>query len=327
MNELIKKYLNGELSKIERISFLKSIQTDRVLQKQFVEFQNQHALLNLAKQLTNREEGERGYIHFRNKQRDKKIKSVVFKNVIFAAAICLLMLATGLVSNYLTKKKLEVKAEESSLNVVLTPAGQRACVILQDGSEVWLNAKSRLTYPSQFIAAQRRVTVEGEAFFKVIKNPDKPFIVTANNVEMEVLGTEFNVYNYRHAGLVQASLLSGSLKIYFSHKEDNAIILKPNEQLTAQDGEMIVQSIPTNENFLWRDGIYAFNQEPLGQILKKIELYYDVKIIVNNESILGETFTGKFRQRDSLDDIFRILSQIRPFNIEMDRVNNIYKLK
>ena len=81
------------------------------------------------------------------------------------------------------------------------------------------------------------------------------------------------------------------------------------------------------DHFLWRDGIYAFENEPLVDILKKLELYYDVKIVVEDTSLFKGTYTGKFRQRDSLDDIFRILRQIRKFKVEKDTKRNIVTLK
>ena len=80
-------------------------------------------------------------------------------------------------------------------------------------------------------------------------------------------------------------------------------------------------------HFLWLDGIYAFENEPLINILEKMELYYDVKIVVKDTSLFKDTYTGKFRQRDSLDDVFRVLQQIRKFKVEKDTERNIVTLK
>ena len=101
------------------------------------------------------------------------------------------------------------------MNTLYTPAGQRAQLILQDGTEVWLNAKSKLIYPARFTGEKRQVEVEGEAFFKVAKDPSRPFIVSTHDVDMKVLGTQFNVYSYPETGYVQTSLLEGSVCVSF----------------------------------------------------------------------------------------------------------------
>ena len=189
-----------------------------------------------------------------------------------------------------------------------------------------MNAKSKLVYPAQFTGEERRVIVEGEAFFDVAKDPSKPFIVSAQDIDMKVLGTQFNVYCYPDAGYIQTSLLEGSVRVFFPDRENEGITLKPDQQVTVSDGKMKVSPIRLSEHFLWRDGIYAFENEPLIDILKKMELYYDVKIVIKDTSLFNDTYTGKFRQRDSLDDVFRVLHQIRKFKVEKDMENNIITL-
>uniref|UniRef100_UPI00272C2312 DUF4974 domain-containing protein n=1 Tax=uncultured Parabacteroides sp. TaxID=512312 RepID=UPI00272C2312 len=105
------------------------------------------------------------------------------------------------------------------------------------------------------------------------------------------------------------------------------LILEPDQQVTVSNGKMKVEPIRLKAHFLWRDGIYAFENEPLINILEKMELYYDVKIIVKDTSLFKDTYTGKFRQRDSLDDVFRVLQQIRKFKVEKDTERNIVTLK
>ena len=144
---------------------------------------------------------------------------------------------------------------------------------------------------------------------------------------MKVLGTQFNVYSYPEAGYVQTSLLEGSVRVSFSGKDSEGILLKPDQQVTVSNGKMKVEKIRLQDHFLWRDGIYAFENEPLIDILKKMELYYDVKIIIEDTSLFKETYTGKFRQRDSLDDVFRVLQQIRKFKVEKDIERNTVTLK
>lgn len=325
MDERIAKYFNEELSSTERVQFLHEVDSNETLKKQFAEYQNLYALLNLSPQIENRKIGKQKYDRFVNQKQNRILRKLWLSRIGYAAAILILVVSSSLLTLWYTQNE-EVAFVANEMNTLYTPAGQRACLVLQDGTEVWLNAKSKLVYPAQFTGKERRVKVEGEAFFNVAKDSVKPFIVSALDVDMKVLGTQFNVYCYPDAGYVETSLLEGSVRVFFSGKEKEGVLLKPDQQVTAAHGKMVVKPIRLNDHFLWRDGVYAFENEPLINILKKLELYYDVKIIVEDTSLFKETYTGKFRQRDSLDDIFKILQQIRSFKIRKNVDNNIITL-
>lgn len=325
MDERIEKYFNEEFSSTERVQFLHEVDSNETLKKQFAEYQNLYALLNLSPQIENRKIGKLKYDRFVHQKQNRNLRKLWLSRIGYAAAILILVVSSSLLTLWYTQNE-EVAFVANEMNTLYTPAGQRACLVLQDGTEVWLNAKSKLVYPAQFTEEERRVKVEGEAFFNVAKDSVKPFIVSAMDVDMKVLGTQFNVYCYPDAGYVETSLLEGSVRVFFSGKEKEGILLKPDQQVTAANGKMVVKPIRLNEHFLWRDGVYAFENEPLIDILKKLELYYDVKIVVEDTTMFNETYTGKFRQRDSLDDIFKILQQIRSFKFCKDTENNIITL-
>lgn len=325
MDERIEKYFNEELSSTERVQFLHEVDSNETLKKQFAEYQNLYALLNLSPQIENRKIGKQKYDRFVHQKQNRNLRKLWLSRIGYAAAILIMVVSSSLLTLWYTQDE-EVVFVANEMNTLYTPAGQRACLVLQDGTEVWLNAESKLVYPAQFTGKERRVKVEGEAFFNVAKDSVKPFIVSAMDVNMKVLGTQFNVYCYPDAGYVETSLLEGSVRVFFSGKEKEGVLLKPDQQVTAAHGKMIVKPIRLNDHFLWRDGVYAFENEPLIDILKKLELYYDVKIIVEDTSMFKDTYTGKFRQRDSLDDIFKILQQIRSFKIRKNVDNNIITL-
>lgn len=308
---------------MERLSLLHDVEANEELEKQFAEYQNMYALLNLGRQVENRAVGKQKFDRFIMQKQQRIARKQWLRWVGYAAAVLVLVVSSGLLTFWYTRSEQPHNLSANAMNTLYTPAGQRAQLVLQDGTEVWLNAKSKLVYPAQFTGEERRVRVEGEAFFKVAKDLSKPFIVSAEDVDMKVLGTQFNVYNYPDAGYVQTSLLEGSVRVFFPGREHEGITLKPDQQVTVVNGKMTVEPIRLNEHFLWRDGIYAFENEPLINILKKMELYYDVKIIVKDASLFNDTYTGKFRQRDSLDDVFRVLHQIRKFKVEKDLENNI----
>lgn len=323
MNEQIIKYFQGELNTTERLQLLRQVEADDELKKQFIEYKNMHALLALSDQTDNKEANKQGYIQFNKLIKTKKIRRIMSHAVNYAAVITLLILSTyWLTTSHIESQQLVADVE----NTLYVPAGQRVQLTLQDGTEVWLNSQTKLTYPALFSENERRVTVEGEAFFDVAKNPEKPFIVSSQGVEMKVLGTKFNVYSYPGKETIQTSLLEGGLEVYFPNAESQAVILKPEEQVTIKGNQMKVGSLPHADYFLWRDGIYSFINEPLIDILKKLELYYDVKIIVKDKSIYNWEYTGKFRQRDGIDQILHMIQRIHKFKISKDEENNIFTL-
>lgn len=325
MDERIQKYFNEELSFVERISFLREVDEDDVLKKQFADYQNSYALMSLGTQFEDRVTGKHKYDHFLYTKQNSTLRIQWIRRLGYAAAILALVTTSSLLTRWYIQQDLS-EALATEMNTLYTPPGQRARLVLQDGTEVWLNAKSRLVYPARFSGEERRVNVEGEAFFHVAKDSKNPFIVSAGEVDMKVLGTQFNVYCYPEAGYIRTSLLEGSLRVFFPDRETEGVLLKPDQQVTVSEGKMEVKPIALKEQFLWREGMYAFENEPLIDILKKLELYYDVKIVVKDASIFKETYTGKFRQRDSLDDVFQILQQIQHFKVEKDPANNIITL-
>ena len=239
----------------------------------------------------------------------------------YAAIIALLVGGTWWNAEHFFSKQMSATA----LNTLYVPAGQRIKLTLQDGTGVWLNSRTTITYPVVFNKNERRVSVEGEAFFEVTKNPHKPFIVTSQGVDMKVLGTKFNVDSYSNENELKTSLIEGSLQIMSPDKQ-KSVILKPNEQVTVKGSSMNVSPIAHIEQFLWIKGIYSFTDEPLGNILKKLELYYDTKIIVEDPSISSWVYTGKFRQSDGVNEILRMIQRIHKFKIQKDEKTNEIRL-
>lgn len=316
MNEQILKYFRGELDAAERIQLLREMETDAELKKQFSEYKNMQALLALSDQTDNMEANKQGYVRFNRLIRTKAVRKFLLHAAGYAAVISLLILSIyGMTSHHLEQSVAKVE------NTLYVPAGQRVKLTLQDGTEVWLNSQTKLTYPALFTGDERRVEVEGEAFFEVAKNPEKPFIVSSQGVEMKVLGTKFNVYSYPGEA-IQTSLLEGGLKVYYTHSEHKSLILKPQEQVTIKDNQMKVGVLPHADYFLWKEGVYSFKNEPLIKILNRLELYYDVRIIVEDSSIFSWEYTGKFRQRDGIDEILRMIQKIHKFNIVKDEEKN-----
>lgn len=322
MERQIEKYFQEELNADERLDFLKQIESDNELKKQFIKFKNTYALLSFSDAACGKMTTRDSYTQFLCKMRAKHIRQISFYLFKYAAIITLLIIFAYQAG---VNQHSEI-LQENIENKLHVPAGQRIKLTLQDGTTVWLNSHTTLTYPAIFDKKERRVAIDGEAFFIVAQDKHKPFIVSSQGIETKVLGTQFNICSYRKNNDVRTSLIEGSLQIYFTGKENESIILSPNEQISIKNGTIKVDTISHHDYFLWKEGIYSFKDELLVDILNKLQLYYDVRIIIRNPSINQEKYTGKFRQRDSIDDILRMLQKIHKFKIQKDEENNIITL-
>ena len=322
MDEQILKYLQGELSPVERSAFMHRVGSDAKLKQTLIEYQNLYALLSFEPQSGDQQEGMRELARFQRQTKYRTLRNLFVKIGGVAAAIALLMAGT-----WFAATSYHESDQVSMMHTLTVPAGQRACLTLEDGTQVWLNARSTLTYPACFSAKERRVTLSGEAYLTVEKDADRPFIVSVQNVNVEVLGTIFNVSGYPETHKVETSLIEGAVKMYPQADPSSHVILHPNEEACYENGNLTVYPFSGLGMFSWKEGIYSFDNEPFDRIIDKLQLYYDVRIQVKDPSILDFEYSGKFRQRDGIYKILQIIQKIQKFEIEVDDENNIITLK
>lgn len=321
MDEKLYNYFLGKLSQTEISELFHQLDSDKSLKAEFIRLQNLYAISHLSTQSINRDEGQQHFHSFSQRIKRKAQRKIISNIFKYAAVAVILIASTVWATLYFSGG-----VQDITTNTLYVPAGQRAQLTLQDGTEVWLNAQSTLKYPSHFSKRRREVEITGEAFFDVAKDTKRPFIVSTQHIDMRVLGTQFNVYSYPEAGYIQTDLVEGSLMVYQKQSPQSSVTLNPAEQVVVKDGKMSVGKIENADYFLWKNGIYTFDNERLLDIIEKLQLYYDVKIIVKDPEIFNVRYTGKFRQRDGIDEILRIIQRIRKFNIQKDSENNIITL-
>lgn len=219
--------------------------------------------------------------------------------------------------------RMNIPDKDIFMQTVQVPAGQNAQVTLADGSKVWLNAGSTLHFPTRFPDKERLVNLEGEGFFEVQANKEKPFIVSTTSYTIKALGTTFNVNAYKKSKDFETSLLTGKVEVA-DHAGKQTILLSPNNRVVLERDKLKTLPIQDSEYFLWREGIICFN-EPLSEVLKKLELYFDVKIEVNNKRVLQneQHCIGKFRSRDGLEHILEVLQLTSHFSYKKDDEKNL----
>ena len=234
-----------------------------------------------------------------------------------------LKIAAVFALGFLLNNRMNIPDKDIFMQTVQVPAGQNAQVTLADGSKVWLNAGSTLHFPTRFPGKERLVNLEGEGFFEVQANKEKPFIVSTTSYTIKALGTTFNVNAYKKSKDFETSLLTGKVEVA-DHAGKQTILLSPNNRVVLEGNKLKTLPIQDSEYFLWREGIICFN-EPLSEVLKKLELYFDVKIEVNNKRVLQneQHCIGKFRSRDGLEHILEVLQLTSHFSYGKDDEKNI----
>ena len=205
---------------------------------------------------------------------------------------------------------------------VVVPAGQHVELFLADGTQVWLNSGSKLTFGDGLFATKRKVALEGEGYFKVAKNKKRPFIVETYKHNIRVTGTEFNIMAYHTDSVWEASLVTGGIDIVAKSQEKTLLKMHPGQRVVATGGKLIYHTLPADEQFRWREGLICFEDISFGEMLNKLELYYDVHFHTTNEHLLQTRFTGKFHISDGIMHVMRVLSIGRNFTFEKDEENN-----
>lgn len=168
-------------------------------------------------------------------------------------------------------------------NTISTPKGGQYQIVLSDGSKVWLNAASSLHFPASFSGDERKVELTGEGYFEVAKNAAMPFRVSVNGMQIEVLGTHFNVNAYSDENAIKTTLLEGSVKIKNevpANSGSSSIFLKPGEQadFTRDHNFRINSRVNLEEVVAWKDGNFEFNNTSIADIMRQVSRWYDVEI-------------------------------------------------
>jgi ferric-dicitrate binding protein FerR (iron transport regulator) len=215
---------------------------------------------------------------------------------------------------------------EVVMQTIHVPPGQRVELILADHTSVWLNAGSTFTFPNVFSVDSREVVLDGEAYFNVRKNAGQPFTVKTSSYNITVLGTEFNVLAYNRSSLFEVSLFNGSVDVY-SENGNKKIRLEPNTKVYLSNNRFIKEYISNYNQYLWKDGLICFDDEQVEGMISKLELYYDVKITVQNNSFKKQKYTGKFRTKDGIEHILKVFQLKDKFSYEKDDEKNIITIK
>lgn len=210
------------------------------------------------------------------------------------------------------KNQQALKGMNASLaaNTIKTPKGGRYTISLPDGSKVWLNSASSLTYPTTFASSERKVKLIGEAYFEIARNKKVPFRVESNNQTVEVLGTHFNINSYEDEAFIKTTLLEGSVRIILKSAKPNAQLLKPGEQslTSATQSDIRVQHTDTEKAIAWKNGYFKFKNTPIKDIMREIERWYDVELVYDGK-LAPDEFTGYISNNVKISSVLKMLEE------------------
>lgn len=260
-----------------------------------------------------------------------------------AVAIVLALLGGGWFLFQPVKPQLAtIPADSAMVSEISTRNGSKSKVVLPDGSQVWLNSGSKITYGKEFGATAREVNLTGEAFFDVVKNPEKPFIIHARDIDIRVVGTAFNVKSYPGDKTTETSLIRGIIEVNIRNRPKEKIILKPNEKLVVASNEpqpktikpvlpaakpapqVVIDNIsylPADSTVIetsWMDNKLIFRNESFRELANRMERWYGVSIQFDNTKLEEVRFNGTF-QGETLQQALRALTITAPFVYKINK--------
>lgn len=218
------------------------------------------------------------------------------------------------------KNAASANGQTTRQNQLATPKGGVYAVVLSDGTKVWLNSATTLTFPAVFSGNTRSVKLNGEAYFEVAKNKEKPFYVTFEHSQIKVLGTHFNISSYNDDAAQVVTLMEGSVLV---NRDDKQALLKPGQQavLSGQHKSITVADADVDNAMAWRNNVFIFNDEPLTEVMKKIARWYNVEIQYEGD-FSDEKLGGTFSRNKPIENLLTNINSVDKihFKIEGRRV-------
>lgn len=255
----------------------------------------------------NNENLQKRYTQYHDRQKSSRSRVLWW-------SVAALILVTVSIYNFMPQitavQDEELSQQQATVQQIVTERGQRTSFRLMDGTKVQLNADSRITIPPTFGDSTRRINLEGEAYFEVAHNPDKPFTVYANNAYTRVLGTKFGVKAYTDGNEVGVVVEEGKVSVGSLSKSDSDVqpITKNKRGSISQEGKISVMEVSNISRYLgWKDGRMIFESTPLYKVVSELERWYNINIVLADKSIGSKTITASFED-EPMAEVLNIIT-------------------
>lgn len=202
---------------------------------------------------------------------------------------------------------IEGNKENIEVNTMTTPKGRQFSLVLSDGTKVWLNAASSITFPTAFVGRERKINITGEVYFEVAHDANKPFVVTVKGMNVQVLGTHFNINSYGDQGSIKTTLLQGSIKVSVAGKQQ---VVKPGQQAQVSGGDIkMLSDIDVASTVAWKNGFFSFESVDIKGVMKEISRWYDVEVIYEGQP--KDVFSGEIDRNLTLKELMKGLADTK----------------
>ncbi|MCD7900779.1 MAG: FecR family protein [Bacteroides sp.] len=216
-----------------------------------------------------------------------------------------------------------VDSKFTAMQTISVPAGQRINIMLPDGTNAWLNARTTIQYPVSFNDKERYIKLDGQAYFEVSHVDEIPFIVETNKGKIRVVGTKFDVLSYSENDLFEAALMDGAIQVSLAKDPNQTLTLSSGSKAYLADGKLHKASLTDYSSYRWKEGLVSFVNCPFAEIMKEFEKSYGIEIVIKNDVVQKYSYTGKFRLVDGMDYALRVLQKDLRFNYRRDTESNI----
>lgn len=307
--EDILKLVTGNLSREEKKKVIAGIHDKKENKELFKKVKISWAFLSSTRKLSNYEI-ENAYLKTHYKISGKKRKLNTTLEIVFKYAAIIVFLISLTTIYYTNKQQFICNDTQTELSYVsfITENGQRSKVVLPDSSIVWLNSGTTLSYPSNFSEQNRKVNLNGQAFFQVYHKDPHPFLVQANGLIVKVLGTKFDVDAYPEKDEIAVVLESGKVELAHNGFESFNYTMKPGEKATYSVANNVLTINDTDAAIYssWKDGKLIFRNESMRNVVEKLRRWYNINIEVADEEVFSSIFSGTI-QNESYEEIFRYM--------------------
>ena len=326
IDELIANYLTEGLDK-NALDELKTWIAASAENQQYFIRQREIWFSAVSREAASVYDKDKAFENFRNRvESQKEIQSTSRRGFSLSAlwryaAVVAIIIAVGCISYW--QGEVNVKDTFADISVE-APLGSKTKLYLPDGTLVWLNAGSRMTYSQGFGVDNRKVELEGEGYFEVKRNEKIPFFVKTKDLQLQVLGTKFNFRDYPEDHEVVVSLLEGKVGLNNLLREEKEALLSPDERavLNKANGFLTVESVTASNASQWTDGYLFFDEELLSDIAKELERSYNVKIHIANDSLKTFRFYGNFvRREQNIQEVLEALASTEKMQYKIEERN------
>lgn len=329
MKEVIIKYLNGEATFEEKQQVLSWLKEDKENKKIFSEIRD--IWIASVSSAISDQEVRNAFSRFKQNINPREHRNIGYRRVSFLhiAASVAVLIVCALGGYFVGKQSLSGSSTENVLvmNQVVMGNESKGTVTLPDGTTVWLNADSKISYPEIFPEDIRKVKLEGEAYFDVAHNAQSPFIVKSDQMEVNVLGTQFDAKNYAAQLYSETTLLTGKVKVRFSSNSE-FIPLEPNQTILfdKQKNTFSIHEVEAKDYIIWTNDKLIFTNELLSDVLYKMEKWYNIRITCADDVMLDQRLSFTIR-REPKEEIFKLLELIAPIKPNVEGYNVFIRKK